>query len=669
MGIDLPAFEFLLRANKTCGDFGSTVVLGRQRLLARTEAERERFARVLETYRPDLKMADIQHDYVDALIEALGGSPYHVMDNSAYEGAQVIHDLNEPLPEDLRNRYDTVIDIGTLEHVFNIGTGMKSMAELVAPGGQFLCLNVANHHLGHGFWQFGPEVFFRTFCPAHGFEPVLADLHYQGQFHPLRDPEAAGRRLPIKTPGYTYVTFAARKQADMPVFENGWPVQADYVAAWTVFLAKTAEREGDPAEAERILREARKTAPGNPAYMMALAALLRRVKDENAESDALMKEARALAPDHPAFALPEPAEAETAPQVSASAPASPEPDPVERVDIASVSIALTDPRVPEKTQEALLRGRYEFKEREIARRLLSPGDRVIELGAGMGVVSLTMARLVGADAVRSFEANPIIIELARENAAANALDVDFRHAIASPRVDAETTPHIDFFVLNSFEASSTRQVNPNQQAVKVPTTPLEDQIARHRANTLVFDIEGFETEIIRKTDLSEIEKLMLEIHPKIIGLDTCCDLIETLEAQGLVLRADLAFGDVLAFERGTDPAAIGGAALFRALCEMEDAARAADWPTARKIGQSLGADVSENAYVEFRLWQIESAMGERGLARAERAAELGSEDFLLFEALARAYAAAGDGERAGAATRKLTELFPRSALLETSGQA
>src|SRR3546814_2491118 len=61
------------------------------------------------------------------------------------------------------------------------------------PGGRFLCLNVANHHLGHGFWQFSPEVFFRTFCPAQGYQPEMADLYYGGQFHPLRDPEVAGR--------------------------------------------------------------------------------------------------------------------------------------------------------------------------------------------------------------------------------------------------------------------------------------------------------------------------------------------------------------------------------------------------------------------------------------------------------------------------------------------
>src|SRR3546814_6759421 len=108
MGIDLAAFEFLLRSHQRLGDFGRTLTLGRQRLLLRDEDSRKRFAKVLASYRPDLSLDDIEHRYVDRLIECLGGKPSHFLDNSAYEGAQVIHDLNEPLPPDLAQSYDTV---------------------------------------------------------------------------------------------------------------------------------------------------------------------------------------------------------------------------------------------------------------------------------------------------------------------------------------------------------------------------------------------------------------------------------------------------------------------------------------------------------------------------------------------------------------------------------
>src|SRR3546814_6267775 len=85
------------------------------------------------------------------------------------------------------------------------------------------------------------------------------------------------------------------------------------------------------------------------------------------------------------------------------------------IEIGGITLAFDDPRVPEATRAALTKGRYEFKERELARRVLRRGDRVIELGSGMGVVSLIMARLIGAEAVMTFEANPGIVELTRAN--------------------------------------------------------------------------------------------------------------------------------------------------------------------------------------------------------------------------------------------------------------
>lgn len=661
MGIDLPAFEFLLKANAEFGDFGSTVVLGRQRLLILNDNDKTRYGAALAKYRPDLALDDIMDVNVDRLIKALGGTPYQVMDNSAYEGVEVIHDLNEPLPDTLKGKFDTVIDIGTLEHVFNIATAMKSMAEAVRVGGQFLCLNIANHHLGHGFWQFSPEVFFRTFCPSHGYETRLADLYYAGDFHALQDPQTAGRRLPIKTPGYTYITFGARKTEEQPIFQDGWPVQADYVAAWTLFLARTAEGEGDLAKAETVLREALVKAADNPAYLAALAGILRRTdRGQSTEYKDLMGQAEALAPELPSLVQER--------DVAFPAPEAKNTKEAKRIDVGLIHLALEDPRIPEKTGEALTQGRYEFKEREIVRRMLTKGDRVIELGAGMGVVSLTIANLVGADAVQSFEANPVIIELARENAAANNLPVTFRHAIASPRIEADKASHIDFFVLNSFEASSTRRLNDNQKAVQVPTTPLEDEIAAFKANVLVFDIEGFETEIINKTELSGIDKLILEIHPKIIGMDTCVDLIDHLETQGLILRTDMAFGDVLAFERGAKAAPMSGGALFETLNDMEMAAQAGEWSDAMAIAEGLEDILIENAYMQYRISTIEAALGKDSLARAIRAADLGSEDFLLYTDLAGRFAKKGDKANAEVALQALKRLFPRSASLPLLAQ-
>ena len=55
------------------------------------------------------------------LTHFFGATQVDSIDNSNYENATLIHDMNESLPSALQERYDTVIDVGTLEHVFDIG--------------------------------------------------------------------------------------------------------------------------------------------------------------------------------------------------------------------------------------------------------------------------------------------------------------------------------------------------------------------------------------------------------------------------------------------------------------------------------------------------------------------------------------------------------------------
>jgi len=56
----------------------------------------------------------------------LGASKVSAMDVSEYEGADILHDLNVPAPANLHERFDLLIDGGTLEHVFNVPVSMES---------------------------------------------------------------------------------------------------------------------------------------------------------------------------------------------------------------------------------------------------------------------------------------------------------------------------------------------------------------------------------------------------------------------------------------------------------------------------------------------------------------------------------------------------------------
>ena len=77
--------------------------------------------------------------------------------------ATIIHDLNRPIPDDLRGRFGLVYDGGTLEHIFHISQALKNCMEMVRVGGHFAQCTVANNFTGHGFWQVSPELIFPPF--------------------------------------------------------------------------------------------------------------------------------------------------------------------------------------------------------------------------------------------------------------------------------------------------------------------------------------------------------------------------------------------------------------------------------------------------------------------------------------------------------------------------
>src|SRR5262249_54018404 len=54
------------------------------------------------------------------LFRLLGITDYDDLDASTSEGPRLVHDLNEPVPSAWHERYNWVLDGGTLEHVFDV---------------------------------------------------------------------------------------------------------------------------------------------------------------------------------------------------------------------------------------------------------------------------------------------------------------------------------------------------------------------------------------------------------------------------------------------------------------------------------------------------------------------------------------------------------------------
>lgn len=232
MGLDTVAAKFLCAAKSMGVDFTRTATIGRQLFYPEAGSLKRVFS-VLGIDQ-DAKNLLRENEFSERFFELLGARDVASLDYSSYENATVIQDMNVPIPSDLKQRFSAVHDGGTIEHVFNIPQAFKNCMEMVEVGGHFTQVNVANNYMGHGFWQFSPELLFRIFSPANGFQMEVVLLHEVvpgGAWYVVADPDQVRARVELCNSNPTYILTVAKKIAATEIFATP-PLQSDYVALW-----------------------------------------------------------------------------------------------------------------------------------------------------------------------------------------------------------------------------------------------------------------------------------------------------------------------------------------------------------------------------------------------------------------------------------------------------
>ncbi len=213
----------------------------------------------LETLRTDIRkreksgnptpLSDYKFgEYIDRFCrELLGVNRLDIIDYSPYEGATIVHDMNQPIPDNMKDCFDLVLEGGSLEHIFAFPVAMGNLMQMVKTGGTMFLTTPANNLCGHGFYQFSPELMFRVFCPENGFEapsvmfleasfPSVELTPARGLFQ-VTDPAAVGGRVALRSSRPVMMMVQAKKIKHVKPFQTP-PLQSDYVALWN---------EGDPS--------------------------------------------------------------------------------------------------------------------------------------------------------------------------------------------------------------------------------------------------------------------------------------------------------------------------------------------------------------------------------------------------------------------------------------
>lgn len=159
------------------------------------------------------------------------GAELEIVDFADFGHGETALNLNQPIDAAAwKDRYDVIIDPGTVEHCFNAAAAMANIALMLRPGG-YVYHQAAISFPNHGFYSLSPT-FFVDFYATNGFDvatPYCFRLQHastddHGLVYPLFTIDAA-KEYPNVPAGGLIGLFVARKLMSRPPV---WPIQTKY---------------------------------------------------------------------------------------------------------------------------------------------------------------------------------------------------------------------------------------------------------------------------------------------------------------------------------------------------------------------------------------------------------------------------------------------------------
>lgn len=196
---------------------------------------------------------------------------------------------------------------------------------------------------------------------------------------------------------------------------------------------------------------------------------------------------------------------------------------------------------------AMLGGRFEAEESLQIPLIVRPGDRVLEIGAGIGFISTLLSRQRRVSSVLAVEANPnLIAYMERLHARNRVRKVRRLNAVLTNEPVASRT----FYLRQDFWMGSlVPGPNPYLATVEVPTRNFDALLRDEGVSLIVCDVEGAEAFLFDGADLAEVDRIFVEMHDHITGLSGVARLFATLCMQGFVYDPRHSVGSVVLFQR------------------------------------------------------------------------------------------------------------------------
>ena len=184
-----------------------------------------------------------------------------------------------------------------------------------------------------------------------------------------------------------------------------------------------------------------------------------------------------------------------------------------------------------KIRNRLLSGAYEAYEKQMCRDFLNKNDSVIELGGAIGFIGMICQKQIGITDYASFEANPKTADILKRNYQLNGLKPNV-WVMALGCSDGE----VDLEIGTDFWENSIVTADPQKgsHTVRVECGTMETLLTKCGVtpNVLIIDIEGAEQFIDFNALPTTVNKVIMELHPGVIGQAAVYDIVAALVNRG-----------------------------------------------------------------------------------------------------------------------------------------
>ncbi len=196
---------------------------------------------------------------------------------------------------------------------------------------------------------------------------------------------------------------------------------------------------------------------------------------------------------------------------------------------------------------AIAAGTFEQEEAAELPSIVQPGDRVLEIGAGIGFISTLLDRHSSVEAVIAVEANPRLMHYMSWLHNINRVSKVKRLNAVLTNGAADT---MTFYLRRDFWMGSlSAGPNPFEDKIQVPTQNLNETIRDEKISLIVCDIEGAETFLFEDAALEGVTRIYLELHDHVTGLWGVHRLFKTMAAKGFAYDPRHSSRSIVLFRR------------------------------------------------------------------------------------------------------------------------